>query len=98
MLNLAKRFQRKIENFTCERCEEKVTGNGYTNHCPSCLWSKHVDVNPGDRAEDCQGLMKPVAFFNERRPVLMHQCEVCGKEKRNKVARHDKIEVLFPFR
>ena len=55
-----KQFQRKKENFVCEHCGQEVIGNGYTNHCPSCLHSKHVDINPGDRAETCGGLMEPV--------------------------------------
>ena len=55
-----KQFNRKKENFVCENCGEKVEGNGYTNHCPNCLWSKHVDINPGDRQEECKGLMVPV--------------------------------------
>ena len=56
-----KRFNRRIEDFTCEHCGTEVHGNGYTNHCPNCLWSKHVDINPGDRAADCGGLMEPIA-------------------------------------
>ena len=57
---MAKRFQRKIEDFVCANCGAKIKGNGYTNHCPACLWSKHVDINPGDRASVCGGLMKPI--------------------------------------
>ena len=93
-----KKFQRNIEDFVCEQCDVEVKGNGYTNHCHNCLWSKHVDVNPGDRSEVCQGMMKPVSFFNERKPALLHECQVCGKEKRNKVAEDDKVSVMFPFR
>jgi len=26
--------------------------NGYTNHCSQCLWSKHVDINLGDRSPE----------------------------------------------
>ncbi len=55
-------FQRTKEDFACERCGLFVRGNGYTNHCPQCLWSKHVDVNPGDRQETCRGLMEPVGM------------------------------------
>ena len=58
----ARSFQRRIENFVCEHCGEKVIGDGYTNHCPKCLWSKHVDVNPGDRMAHCGGMMKPEAL------------------------------------
>ena len=54
------KFIKNIEDFTCEHCGAPVKGTGYTNHCPKCLWSKHEDVNPGDRASDCHGLMKPI--------------------------------------
>ncbi len=56
-----RRFQRRIENFTCGNCGAEIVGGGYTDHCPFCLFSKHVDVNPGDRNAKCGGVMKPVA-------------------------------------
>ena len=59
-----KRFKMIDENFICEVCGSKVEKLGYTarDHCPYCLSSKHVDINPGDRENKCQGLMKPVAI------------------------------------
>jgi Zn finger protein HypA/HybF involved in hydrogenase expression len=36
-----KNFVRRKENFICEACGKKVTGDGYTDHCPACLWGKH---------------------------------------------------------
>ena len=48
MVNQPKKFQRKVEDFICEKCGTKNIGNGFTNHCFKCLWSKHVDINPGD--------------------------------------------------
>ena len=59
-------FIRKTEDFICENCGAVVVGNGYTNHCPACLYSKHVDRSPGDRAADCGGLMEPVAVALKR--------------------------------
>ena len=59
---MTKKFQRTKEDFTCEKCNLVVNGSGYTNHCPRCLWSKHVDVNPGDRQATCQGFMEPVCL------------------------------------
>lgn len=50
-----KKFQRQIEDFVCEKCGKEVKGDGYTDHCPRCLRSKHVDVNPGDRRSKCNG-------------------------------------------
>jgi len=59
-----KLFQKKKEDFICEKCGFVNVGDGYTNHCQKCLWSKHVDINPGDRAEKCQGLMEPINLVN----------------------------------
>src|SRR3990167_4839651 len=68
-----KKFQRKIEDFVCENCGCGVKGDGYTNHCPKCLWGKHVDVNPGDREEECGGMMKPIrSFFKRGDSVIVH--------------------------
>lgn len=57
----AKKFQRCTEDFDCGHCGFRVQGNGFTNHCPQCLWSAHVDINPGDRAATCRALMEPIA-------------------------------------
>jgi len=91
-----KKFQRTKENFTCENCEHFVEGTGYTNHCPQCLWSKHVDINPGDRTETCQGLMKPTEIQQKKKEYsILHTCTKCGLEKKNKTAKDDDFnEVL----
>ena len=68
-----KKFQRRKEDFVCEHCGASVKGNGYTNHCPCCLWSKHVDINPGDRAESCGGLMEPVSVVSRQGHYLLTQ-------------------------
>lgn len=91
-----KHFTRTVEDFTCEKCGTHVTGDGYTNHCPRCLWSKHVDVNPGDRAETCGGLMEPVRVEGTADEyVLLHRCTQCGFERRNKVANGDDFDALL---
>ncbi len=88
-------FIRKRENFNCGHCHKRIKGDGYTNHCPYCLWSKHVDVNPGDRAEKCEGLMAPVRLEgNFDDCVIIHRCGKCGLERRNKVAASDSREAL----
>ena len=92
---MTKRFVRTKENFTCEHCCTKVTGNGYTNHCPKCLWSKHVDVSPGDRAETCSGMMEPVRIEGATPDyVLVHRCERCGIERRNKLSASDDMSAV----
>ena len=59
-----KKFNMIDESFICENCGKKVTKLGYTarDHCPYCLYSKHLDINPGDRECTCHGLMKPIGI------------------------------------
>lgn len=88
-------FKKTKEDFVCEHCGHVVAGSGYTNHCPKCLWSKHVDISPGDRAEVCQGLMKPVRVEGTQEEYsIVHRCETCGVERRNKAAANDSIDTL----
>ena len=92
---MAKLFQRKIENFICEHCGHNVSGTGYTNHCPKCLWSKHVDKNPGDRAGECLGMMKPVGSVTVGGKIsVIQRCEKCGFQKKNKMEKGDDFNVL----
>jgi len=80
-----KKFQRTIEDFTCGHCGTEVTGNGYTNHCPQCLYSRHVDINPGDRSETCGGLMEPTGLEQKGDNWnILHKCRKCGIERRCK--------------
>jgi hypothetical protein len=93
---MSKKFQRRVEDFTCEHCGEDITGDGYTNHCPKCLWSKHVDINPGDRANACCGLMKPVRTEGTvAKYFIIHRCERCAAEGRNVFGDNDNIEALL---
>ena len=88
-------FKRTVEDFTCEHCGEIVKGSGYTNHCPKCLWSKHVDKEPGDRAESCCGAMKPVRVEGASPEyTIVHRCLVCGAERRNMVSNLDDTGAL----
>ena len=90
-------FIPRQEPFTCEHCGRQVrplTRGSYRNHCPSCLWSKHVDAaGPGDRAAGCGGLMRPIGIDQESGKgfVLMHACEKCGKQIRNRAAPDDDL-------
>ena len=86
----ASKFSKVKENFTCEHCGFNVVGSGYTNHCPRCLWSKHVDVNPGDRASQCNGMMEPISLEQKAGEYrILHRCIQCGFEKPNVVAEND---------
>jgi len=93
---MAKKFQRAKEDFNCQQCEREVKGDGYTNHCPNCLWSKHVDVHPGDRAETCKGMMEPIGVESKGDEyVITHRCVICGDQKRNRVAPNDSSDAII---
>lgn len=89
-------FTRTIEDFTCEHCGEHVVGSGYTNHCPRCLWSKHVDVSPGDRVADCGGMMKPAGIEGASPDYrIVHRCERCGYTRPNAVNKNDDMQAVL---
>ena len=86
-------MSRKTENcgFICEHCGAEVrplTNGSFRNHCPFCLYSKHVDEQPGDRAGDCLGLMEPIGieYSGAKGYQLLHRCVRCGKVMKNRVA------------
>jgi len=92
-----KRFTKRKEDFTCEKCGENVVGNGYTNHCPKCLWGKHVDINPGDRMAACGGLMEPIGVEMRKGSTfcLVEKCQACGLTRKNIFAKNDNMELAL---
>ena len=54
-------FVKNDSEFTCVNCLKKVEKLKYTSrdHCNHCLFSIHIDVFPGDRANECKGILKP---------------------------------------
>ena len=87
------------ENFICENCGKEVVKLGYTarDHCPYCLYSKHLDINPGDRAEDCHGILEPIGLETKPKKgyVIIFKCKKCGEIRRNKVAEDDDMNKII---
>ncbi|GGJ18024.1 RNHCP domain-containing protein [Deinococcus roseus] len=82
------------QNFTCQNCGFEVPAlqNGSVrNHCPRCLHSLHVDIQPGDRANPCKGMLEPVAVEHNAKKgwIIVHKCKKCGEVSRNKAALDD---------
>jgi hypothetical protein len=52
------------------------------------MWSKHVDIQPGDRAATCRGLMRPERIEQRRGKglVVIHRCVACGFARPNRIA------------
>ena len=91
-----RKFKRTEEDFICEQCGFFVNGSGYTNHCPKCLWSKHVDINPGDRHATCQSPMEPVGVESKGgKYIILHRCVSCHFQKRNKMAKDDNFDAII---
>jgi hypothetical protein len=94
-------------DFTCKQCgffvsaHRAVSGVINRNHCPYCLYSRHVDLyHAGDRLCACKGLMKPVGMtikssrdkyaINHRGELmLVHRCTNCNRLSINRVAADD---------
>ena len=92
----AKKFQRRIEDFICEKCGTENKGTGFTNHCFNCLWSKHVDINPGDRAANCGGMMQPVKVdFEKGKYSINYLCLKCGMKRRKMLEKNDNFDALL---
>jgi hypothetical protein len=97
------------KDFICDNCKKSVKtsnliGTKNRNHCPSCLWSKHVDLKiSGDRKAKCNFLMKPIgltfkkvktdkyATYKLGELMLIHVCtnKKCGKISINRIAGDD---------
>ena len=93
-----KNFTMKNENFICEKCGKEVNKSSYTarDHCPYCLYSKHVDINPGDRLNKCTGLLKPIGIekFKDTFKII-YKCEKCNKIHKNIIERDDNMDLII---
>ncbi|HEU0163565.1 MAG TPA: RNHCP domain-containing protein [Thermomicrobiales bacterium] len=82
--------------FKCGHCKQfigaPISGGRQRNHCPNCLYSKHVDdTMPGDRKSDCHSLMAPLGIISRRNgeEQILHRCLGCGKIQPNRIAADD---------
>jgi DNA-directed RNA polymerase subunit RPC12/RpoP len=86
------------EKFICENCGKEVPKLEYSarDHCPYCLYSKHVDINPGDRANPCKGLLKPIDIekFKDTYKII-YKCETCGDLHKNIIAIDDDMNEII---
>ena len=82
-------------------CEPLISGVQNRNHCPNCLWSRHLDgLNAGDRLAGCRATMRPIGLTTKRgrnkyaserdgELMLIHRCTVCAKIVINRIAADD---------
>jgi hypothetical protein len=88
-------FTKINESFICLNCKFSVPPAQSTcrDHCPKCLYSIHIDNNPGDRASMCKGSLIPVSWSkNKKKGIMIHyQCAICAEQKKNKFLEYDNI-------
>lgn len=86
------------ETFICDNCFKQVNKLNYTarDHCPFCLYSKHVDINPGDRLNTCKGLLKPIDIekFKDTYKII-YKCIKCNKTHKNIMAKDDNMDLII---
>lgn len=96
---MEKKFTKNDSGFICTQCGANVKPLGYTSrdHCPRCLASIHVDVNPGDRQNPCKGLLLPITVesTNKKGYVITYKCTKCNAIQKNKAAQDDSFEAML---
>lgn len=93
-----KRFNMIDENFICDHCRKEVSALEYSarDHCPFCLYSKHLDIFPGDRANKCQSLMEPIGIekFKDTYKII-YKCTKCNEIHKNICANDDDFNKII---
>ena len=93
-----KQFTKLDEEFICENCKQKIEKLKYTtrDHCNHCLYSKHVDINPGDRQNPCKGLLKPIGIEKFKNTYkIIYKCEKCNQIHKNIMATDDNMDLII---
>lgn len=100
-------------DFTCAHCHQPVSANpllsgvNNRNHCPHCLWSRHMDLfEAGDRLAACKAPMQPLGLalkqthkkygpLAQGELMLVHHCTACERASLNRIAADDDSQSLF---
>lgn len=93
-----KKFINKDESFTCNNCGYQVEPLKYSSrdHCPMCLYSIHIDINPGDRQNTCLGNLIPIGIekFKDTYKII-YKCSKCKEIHKNIMARDDDMNKII---
>ena len=94
-----KKFRMLDDGFECQNCQKTVKPlkSSSRDHCNHCLYSIHIDNNPGDRACSCLGLLKPIGIekAKKERYKIIYQCQKCHMIKKNLAALDDNFEEML---
>ena len=99
-------------DFKCQHCQalvsvvHELSGVNNRNHCPYCLWSRHLDLyQAGDRLSACRGSMQPIGLTLKKTRnkyarglsgelMLIHACQGCQALSINRIAVDDDVALL----
>ena len=93
-----KRFNEIDDQFICYNCNNEVKSLLYTSrdHCPYCLYSKHLDINPGDRLSDCKGDLIPIDIEKHKDTFkIIYKCSRCNTIRKNIIAKDDNFDEIL---
>ena len=100
------------DGFLCKHCNMYVSSAAFLsgvqnrNHCPYCLWSRHMDLYAaGDRLSACKSPMKPIGLTTKATNkkygtgrgelMLIHLCTDCESLSINRIAADDDTQTIF---
>ncbi|OGO26024.1 MAG: hypothetical protein A2136_02365, partial [Chloroflexi bacterium RBG_16_54_11] len=102
-----------VHGFRCRYCQAfvhtipELSGVQNRNHCPYCLWSRHLDLwAAGDRLSACKAGMQPIgltvkpgrnkyASHLAGELMLVHLCLECNHVSINRIAADDAPDALM---
>ena len=95
----SKHFAKCDRGFVCQNCGHAVPPllTSSRDHCTRCLYSMHVDINPGDRENNCHGMLRPIAAFGHGRKglIIRYHCTTCGDYHNCKSAPDDDFDEIL---
>lgn len=91
-------FIHNNQQFTCIHCGALVTKHPSSSrdHCNMCLYGLHVDIFPGDRANNCKGMLEPIGIQDKGgKRKIVYRCGKCHKQVVNIAAPDDNSDILL---
>lgn len=76
-------FSKNNQEFICFNCGKLVSQHQTSSrdHCNYCLFGLHVDINPGDRLNDCKGALEPIGLkISNGKTQIVYKCQKCSKQ------------------
>jgi uncharacterized CHY-type Zn-finger protein len=75
-------FSKNNESFICINCSKEVSKHPTSSrdHCNFCLYGLHVDIEPGDRANECRGILVPIGLkIANTKEQIAYRCQGCNQ-------------------